>query len=121
MPHEIHGKKDPRIEQCIDVCLECQRICESAVPHCLSLGGRHAAPEHITLLLDCARICATGAEFMMRSSHHYTRVCAVCADVCQACAQACDMFKDDEMMRRCADICRRCADSCRQMAGVAVR
>lgn len=119
MAHQ--AQKDPRLQDCIERCLECEQACTSTVPHCLAMGGRHTEQSHIVLLLDCARICATGAEFMMRSSRHHARICAVCAELCDACAQDCETFRDDETMRRCAETCRRCAESCRQMAGADVR
>ena len=69
------------------------------------------------LLLDCAQICATSADFMLRMSDHHPQVCGVCADICDACARECESMADGaEFMRRCADACRRCAESCRRMS-----
>lgn len=114
-------RMDPKLQECIKRCLECEQACTNTVPHCLSMGGRHAEESHIVLLLDCARICATSAEFMMRNSRHHARVCAVCAELCEACAGDCERFGDDETMRQCAEACRGCAESCRQMAAAGVR
>jgi hypothetical protein len=105
------------MRRCIQNCSECHGVCVETVTHCLQKGGRHAAPDHIRLLLDCAQICQTSADFMLRSSPLHTRTCAVCAEVCEQCARDCEQLGDDEMMRRCAETCRRCAESCRQMAG----
>jgi hypothetical protein len=108
---------DPRTQRCLETCLECERACAATVPHCLELGGRHAAPEHIALLLDCARICHTAAAFMMHDSPRHARVCAVCAEICEACARDCERLAgDDATMRECAEVCRRCATECREMA-----
>lgn len=101
---------------CIRTCNGCHDICTEAVQHCLKIGGEHAAPAHIRLMLDCAEICQTSADFMLRSSDYHGRVCGVCAEVCEACAQDCARFPDDAMMRQCAEMCRLCADSCREMA-----
>jgi hypothetical protein len=90
------------------------------VAHCLEKGGRHAEPQHIRLLLDCAEICQTSANFMVRGSDLHAATCRACAEVCERCADDCERMADDEMMRRCAEICRRCAASCAQMAGAAV-
>ena len=107
----------PEMENCIRNCLECHRICLATVAHCLQMGGRHAEPSHVRLLMDCAQICLTSADFMIRGSHLHGRTCAVCAEVCEACAQDCERVDgDDPMMRQCIEICRRCAESCRQMA-----
>ena len=56
------------IQQCIQDCLRSQRVCVETFTHCLEKGGKHAAPEHIRLLLDCSEICQTSANFMLRNS-----------------------------------------------------
>ena len=104
------------MEQCIDECLNCHRVCLETVQYCLQQGGKHADPRHITTLLDCAEICQTSANFMLRGSELHGRTCAVCAEVCARCAQSCEEMGDDEQMRACAEACRSCAESCRQMA-----
>jgi hypothetical protein len=71
----------------------------------------------VRLLADCAQICATSADFMLRSSHHHPHVCGVCADICEDCARDCDRMADDPKMRDCADVCRHCEESCRRLAG----
>jgi hypothetical protein len=106
------------LEQCIDNCQQCHEIClRTALTYCLPRGGQHAEASHIRLMLDCAGICETSANFMIRGSdlHHLT--CGACAEVCDRCAEDCERMGDDETMRRCAEACRRCAQSCHQMAG----
>ncbi|HEU5088851.1 MAG TPA: four-helix bundle copper-binding protein [Roseiflexaceae bacterium] len=108
------------MQECIDNCKECHAICVATTVHCLEMGGKHAQAAHIRTLLDCAQICATSADFMLRSSPFHAQTCGVCADVCEACATECErMAGNDEQMRRCADMCRRCAASCRSMASMA--
>jgi hypothetical protein len=102
--------------QAVQHALDCHRVCTETVQHCLTAGGAHAAPDHIRLLLDCAQICATSADFMTRDSSLHNRVCGVCADVCDACAASCRSVSDDAMMRACIEACERCAASCRAMA-----
>ena len=105
------------MQECIAECSECHNTCLGTVRHCLELGGRHADPAHIGLLLDCADICRVSADFMLRGSERHALTCGVCADVCQACADDCErMAGADTVMLRCADVCRRCASSCRRMA-----
>ncbi len=86
------------------------------VNYCLEMGGPHVAPPHFRLMLDCAQICQTSADFMLRNSALHARTCAVCAEVCDACAQSCEQVGD---MERCVEVCRRCAESCRRMAAMA--
>jgi hypothetical protein len=107
---------NPELQDCINACLDCHSICLEAVAHCLQKGGRHAEAGHIRLLLDCAEICQTSANFMLRGSTLHKRTCAVCAEVCEQCAASCEQFGGDELMTACAEACRRCAESCRRMA-----
>lgn len=107
------------METCIERCEESHRICLETVQYCLQLGGKHAEPAHVRLLMDCAQICATSADFMIRGSDMHGYTCAACAAVCERCAQDCEQFADDEQMQRCARACRDCAESCRQMASTA--
>jgi hypothetical protein len=105
------------MRRCIDECQGCREICLETVNHCLQMGGKHADATHIRTLLDCAGICTTSADFMLRGSDQHASVCGVCAEVCERCAESCDRIgADDELMRRCAEECRRCAESCRKMA-----
>jgi hypothetical protein len=81
------------------------------------MGGKHAAAEHIRQLLDCADICATSANFMLRSSPEHVRACALCAELCRTCADSCEKLEgDDPTLRECVEICRRCVQSCDEMA-----
>jgi hypothetical protein len=108
------------MQQCIQNCLDCHSICLKTVTHCLQMGGKHAEASYIRLLLDCAEICQTSANFMLRGSDLHARTCAVCAEVCERCAQDCERLAgDDPLMKQCAELCRRCAESCRRMAGMA--
>ncbi len=109
---------DPRMRDCIQACLDCYRSCTETVSYCLQTGGRHADYRHISLLLDCAEICRTSADFMLRGSELHPSICGVCSEVCGRCDQSCRQLGDDRQMQACADTCRRCADSCRQMAGM---
>jgi hypothetical protein len=105
------------MQRCLQNCTNCHMTCLQTSAYCLSKGGKHAEPAHIRLLLDCADICRTSADFMLRGSQYHNRVCGTCAEVCSACAKDCEQMGDDQTMQACADMCRRCADSCRQMAG----
>lgn len=105
------------MKHCIEACTTCHQVCVETVSYCLQQGGDHAAPEHIRLLLDCAEICQTSANFMVRGSEHHALTCGVCAEICEMCAESCEALGEDAQMQRCAEECRRCAASCREMAG----
>lgn len=77
------------------------------------MGGEHARPEHMKLMLDCADICRTAADFMLRGSPRHGMICQSCAEICEACAEDCERIGE---MTECVEACRACAESCREMA-----
>lgn len=81
--------------------------------HCLQLGGKHVEPAHLQLMADCAQICRTSADFMLRGSPRHALTCRACAEICEACADDCERIGD---MADCVQACRRCAEACREMA-----
>ena len=107
MPRKARHTMD--FQQAVTQALECHRICEETITHCLQKRGKHAEAAHIRLLTDCADICRMAADFMVRGSEFHPQVCAVCADMCERCAVDCERFSDDELMARCAQACRECA------------
>ena len=105
-----------RMQECIDNCSNCHAACLETVIYCLQKGGHHAEKSHVRLLLDCAEICQTSANFMLRNSPLHAITCAACAETCERCAVECEKFKGDMQMEACARMCRTCAASCREMA-----
>jgi len=103
---------------CIQNCMDCHRACVQTLVYCTRQGGHHADPDHLRLMMDCAEICQTSANFMLRGSPLHAHTCAACAAVCEACADDCERMASDLRMKACADTCRHCAASCRQMAGM---
>ena len=118
MPHQ--GQQNDAMQQCITDCQSCAAACLETMQHCLAMGGEHSAAPHITLLADCADVCQTSANFMLRGSALHAETCRACAVVCHACEESCrSTDADDETMLACADACRQCAASCERMAGAA--
>lgn len=105
------------LESCIDYCQASHRACLETMLYCLGRGGAHADADHIRLLADCAAICQTAADFMLRESPLHGAVCAVCAEVCEVCAAACDTFAGESRLEHCAQACRQCAAGCEALAG----
>lgn len=104
----------PEREQCLRDCTECHEVClNTASVHCLEMGGKHVEPRHFRTMLDCAQICQTSADFLLRGSDLHMHTCRACAEICEACALSCE---EVEGMPECVDACRRCAESCRAMA-----
>lgn len=105
--------QQPNMEVCIDACRTCQQTClEMAMTHCLEQGGKHVAPEHFRLMLSCAELCQTAANFMLAGTAIHAVVCAACAEVCTACADSCEDVGD---MDECVQACRTCAQHCEMM------
>lgn len=112
----VKGLND-QMKECIQNCDDCRDLCLATVTHCLEMGGDHASPKHIRLLLDCVDICQTSANFMLRGSDLHGTTCGACAEVCERCADHCEsMAEGDEQMLACAEACRKCAESCSSMA-----
>lgn len=113
MAHQLSAE----MRACAQLCLECYAECVECKSHCTTLGGKHADPAHLGALADCAMLCETSANFMLRSSELHAEACGLCADACQRCAESCERIGGkDEVMQRCAKTCRKCAESCRKMA-----
>ncbi|MDO9104443.1 MAG: four-helix bundle copper-binding protein [Methylovulum sp.] len=104
------------MQACIKACCHCHKVClQTAMNHCLEAGGKHVEAEHFRLMMNCAEICQTSANFQLSSSHFHRQVCNVCAEICEACAIDCETVGG---MDECVEACRACAESCRLMAGV---
>jgi hypothetical protein len=125
MEHLGHGDHDheqehdhahDEMDECIEACLQCHVICTMTAQYCLAEGGAHADVGVVGLLLDCAEMCQTSANFMVRGSPYHTVTCGACAELCRACADACRVFDGDENMAHCAEVCDACAASCGEMA-----
>lgn len=117
MDMDMDTEYDDDLTQCIDDCQRCHDIClQTALQHCLKLGGEHATPEHIALMLTCAEMCQTAANAMLRASPLHNLICMTCGDLCDACAASCEGVGD---MQECIDACRQCAQSCQEMSEAA--
>ena len=104
------------MQQCIDNCQQCHMIClQTVMNHCLEAGGAHLEPKHTRLMLNCAEICQTSANFMLSNSPVSSAVCQACAIVCNACADSCEQIGE---MSACVEACRRCAASCEAMGSM---
>ena len=112
-----HNHVTDEMRRCAEECHRCHDVCLETIQHCLHMGGKHAEPHHIRLMMDCVQICHTSGDFMLRGSDLHAHTCRACAAVCQRCAEDCERVDaQDQHMRACAEACRRCADSCRRMA-----
>ena len=109
---DVHKHQTPEMHECIHNCENCRDACLHAIHDCLKKGGKHADHHHIGLLMDCAQICNTAHDFMLRHSHLHSVTCGACAEICEACAKSCEEMGDNE----CAELCRICVKSCGAMS-----
>jgi hypothetical protein len=121
---EMHQHVTGEMRHCAEVCHRCHTVCLETISHCLHLGGDHADPHHIRLMMDCVQICRTSEDFLLRGSDLHAHTCRACAVICDRCAQDCDRLAraggdGADMMRSCAEECRRCAQSCQRMSAAA--
>jgi hypothetical protein len=112
----VGKRRTSEMDECMRNCLECAGVCLETIPQCLQAGGKHAAPDHIMMLINCARICSTSAEFLVSGSKQHVYTCGACAEICQECSDDCARTGGEDFMRRCAEVCKRCAESCRAMS-----
>ena len=64
-------------QDCVEAALHCHKTCLGmAMTHCLDEGGEHVAPQHFRLMIDCAAICATAADFIMHKSQFHRQMAA---------------------------------------------
>ena len=111
VPHR--SEIDTPMRDAINACLDCHSMClRTAMSYCLEQGGPHVEQQHFRLMLNCAELCQTSANFMLSDSPLHGRVCLICAEACEACAKSCEQVGD---MRDCVEECQDCAKSCRTM------
>ena len=108
---------DDEMKKCIQLCRDCHAMCTETITYCLKLGGRHATAAHMRLMTDCAQMCATSADYMIRESPVHARLCRLCAELCTQCANDCqEISGDDQGLQACIEMCRKCASACERMA-----
>ena len=101
------------LQACITACTRCHQIClQMGMTHCLETGGKHVEANHFRLLMNCAEICQTSANFLLSGCVQHS-LCELCAEMCEACAADCERVGD---MDECVKACRNCAETCHQMA-----
>jgi len=109
-----HKTRSEAMQRCIALCRSCHETCLGMfLRHCVEVGGKHVAPDHARLMIDCATVCQTAADLMISGSRFHGRMCEVCAEVCEACAKSCGAL---DGMEACVRACSDCAASCREMS-----
>ncbi|MGN6378777.1 MAG: four-helix bundle copper-binding protein [Gaiellales bacterium] len=113
--HATAHRAGERFADCIASCTDCHQVCVESISAGVQQGGQQAHLLHLRLLMDCATVCDTTRDLMLRSSDFAHQMCRLCAAVCERCAVSCERA-GGEQMQRCAEACRRCAANCGAMA-----
>ncbi|WP_449254997.1 four-helix bundle copper-binding protein [Bosea sp. (in: a-proteobacteria)] len=101
---------DPKTREIVDLALDCYKHCFGmATTHCLAVGGAHAEPGHLTLMLACSEICRSMAHLLLMASPHARHLAPECIEICEACAADCERLGG---MEDCVAACRACAKAC---------
>jgi hypothetical protein len=100
-------------QSCMEICTQChQTLMHTAMQYCLPIGGNHVDPEHFRLMMNCAEMCQTAANFQLSDSKYCRQVSSLTAEICEECAASCEKLGD---MDDCVLACRQCALCCRGM------
>ncbi|HYX86324.1 MAG TPA: four-helix bundle copper-binding protein [Gaiellales bacterium] len=111
--HLTAERAGERFAAAIEAATDCHQACVEALSWGLQQRGEPAHLLHARLMLDCAQMCDTARDFMLRSSDFAHQAARLCADVCDRCAASCERM--GEGMATCAEACRRCAAACRAL------
>jgi len=103
-------------QSCIESCWQSHVMCLQTERYCMEMDGMHSTAAHLTLLADCAAMCETTADTLLRRSAQHAAICIACAQLCDSCAADCEAFRGDARMLECARTCRGCAEHCRAMS-----
>lgn len=106
---------DHALDACVRACETAERACSRAMSCALEIGGAHADPEFLRLLMECSRSCARSGQILVRGWWEQGPVCLECAELCEVCADECG-GAPDPAFAACADACRACARCCRHLA-----
>jgi len=104
-------------EESLRKCLTAYRTSTACIQHCLKLGGEHADPDHILILMNTSEICRTFSQFLLSESHYSHELCGITSRICLACADSCDSFdrQENEMMLECSSACLAFAQTCKDL------
>ncbi len=115
---KTYSQLEQQMKRCIELCQRCHNVCVGLVDS-QSTGDR-LSEALLRVLQDCAEICQTSTNFLLRGSKFHAQICGVCAEICLQCAAACEEFPTNSRMKEGAEICRQCAESCQMMMAIAV-
>lgn len=106
--------EDREAERCIDALQACYAACMRNVSYGNVKKSGPIQEEHVRLMLDCAEMCQTAANFLIRESDHYLRICREAAEICKDLASSCEGVDGMDGIR---STCDECVSVCRVIVG----
>jgi hypothetical protein len=112
-----------KMAQALQSLAACAGACTFCADACLGEKMVAELTTCIRLNQDCADLCLTTANVLVRSGANPQRqmlghLVEACAAACQSCGQECARHAQmHEHCRICAEVCRYCEDACRQLLG----
>lgn len=116
---KTQAKLEQHMADCLELCQQCHNVCAGVISYGMQRGDNYLNEIALRLLQDCAEICQTSANFMLRGSEFHGQICAACAEICLKCATACEEFAEDSRLQECAEVCRKCAEACQITVAIA--
>ena len=113
-PGKLQGAE---LARCVEACVICATTCTSCADACLSEEMVKELAHCIRINLDCAAICATTGQILLRQTEPEWRLLyrqvQACQAACRACAATCDQHAQmHDHCRVCAAVCRDCEQAC---------
>jgi hypothetical protein len=105
----------PHVDDCLEACLECHRICLETVSY-LTTAAHAVGAEDMRLLFNTAEVCGTNASLLRAGGDRHGAASLACAELCEQAARYCDGRGADPRLQACAAACQRCAVACRGIA-----
>ena len=106
----------PEMRRCIEAASETYAVCTETLTYSLDGHFDLADPRHLRLLIDCAEVCQTTQNALLRASELKQLLATVCVEACENVAESCrQLDPTDEQLAECAEVCTRCADYCREL------
>lgn len=106
--------EDQEAERCIDALQACYAVCMRSVSYGYVKESGPLQEEHVRLMIDCAEMCQTAANFLIRESDHYLRICREAAEICKDLVSSCEGV---DGMEGILSICDECVSACRVIVG----
>jgi hypothetical protein len=103
---------NPEIQEFLDLCLDCHRICLKTASYCLD----RCEGIDIKHFLSCAEaVNACASDLLLNRSDAYNS-CLEASKSCVICAQEASKHAEDLQMQKCMNISQECAEACLQMS-----